>query len=1108
MTICDASATIKIPNFNGGFIPMKKALALILTFAMLLGTFAIGASAARVYTSEEKVVRADKVVWSGSNGVYGSTDAFFSGDHTLTITVKGDVAAEGKDFEIVAFIAGSPVIDAVNDKISFNGAPAELAYNFQEDVWYTVEYVVVGDTTTVKVNGETVGTIDAYMQPMVYGTFYRCFIGEVVFTDADGNVRWGDDFEDGEDSIFGLEVEDYKETETVYVNENVAVQHSNVVWSGSNGVYGSTDPFFSGDHTLTVTLKGDVAAEGKDFEIVAFIAGSPVIDAVNDKISFNGAPAELAYNFQEDVWYTVEYVVVGDTTTVKVNGETVGTIDAYMQPMVYGTFYRCFIDEIIFTDADGNVRWGDDFEDGEDSVFGLTTEKVATGSASYDLGMYAWEYNYMDEAGHYFYPDVKAGSNNVSFDFMFDSLTATDGNWNGTANWGNLFELDLQAQVVGVNGVKLPYAWAADTWYHVEFINDGSNTAIYVDNAYVGTVAATFSDRLIGGLHGMVIDNLAIGDYFEDFEDKDFANKSDGVGACYTYKFDPIVEVDPITLLPNPVAEGDAQLIETTGDFASFLISHNGYDITNNKVVYNFDLALVPNDGTQTDTMNNAWFEIWSDIASRRYKIGLSAAGVQDDQKVIEWGEGTKDNFHDVVIAVNGRTVSIYLDRVCVYEGAAGDHTAIGNMTIFSAMNCSAIIDNLVIYNGDLEELNAVPTNFDWTSNGGEWSARTVQVGEACENIKHIYGSTVKTTVETCYSLGENTIYCGNCGAALYTESVPMISHKFDKYDIDRRDENGLIYSNCSNGGCVERMYVTPAEEGSYTGTMHAYFDMSDALFGEVNRDISAYWIGDNMKYENGVAVMDETTWIQNYTEFYVQDYIDNSVKNNDFSFTFDMTYNGMWAADDTVAAGGGYNNLFELCLGGESQFIGRVGYDALEQKFYSMPWSGTAFATVEAPFEMIEGETYNVSISLEWNYLTEEELDEGEIEPFLALLVKVNGEVVLEYSTDTDPDEAYFSYTAPEVKDMTFFMVRDFGLAFDMDNLVIGTADFAWTTRVYDGDLDADNALTANDALLMRKFLAKVIDDSALAVTRMDANGDGAINAKDQLTIRKALVA
>ncbi|MBQ8474802.1 MAG: hypothetical protein IJ499_03980, partial [Clostridia bacterium] len=104
---------------------MKKALALILTFAMLLGTFAIGASAARVYTSEEKVVRADKVVWSGSNGVYGSTDAFFSGDHTLTITVKGDVAAEGKDFEIVAFIAGSPVIDAVNDKISFNGAPTE-----------------------------------------------------------------------------------------------------------------------------------------------------------------------------------------------------------------------------------------------------------------------------------------------------------------------------------------------------------------------------------------------------------------------------------------------------------------------------------------------------------------------------------------------------------------------------------------------------------------------------------------------------------------------------------------------------------------------------------------------------------------------------------------------------------------------------------------------------------------------------------------------------------------------------------------------------------------------------------------------------------------------
>ena len=84
----------------------------------------------------------------------------------------------------------------------------------------------------------------------------------------------------------------------------------------------------------------------------------------------------------------------------------------------------------------------------------------------------------------------------------------------------------------------------------------------------------------------------------------------------------------------------------------------------------------------------------------------------------------------------------------------------------------------------------------------------------------------------------------------------------------------------------------------------------------------------------------------------------------------------------------------------------------------------------------------------------------------------------------------------------------QDFGINFDVEAMAFGSSDFAYTNRVYNGDVDGDYALTAADALLMRKYLARVIDIDALVQSRADANLDGAVNAKDQLVIRKAIAA
>ena len=54
--------------------------------------------------------------------------------------------------------------------------------------------------------------------------------------------------------------------------------------------------------------------------------------------------------------------------TAYVDGEEIGTIDAYMDANFYGSWYRMFVDEVWYTNNDGFV-WGDDFEDGTDDIF-------------------------------------------------------------------------------------------------------------------------------------------------------------------------------------------------------------------------------------------------------------------------------------------------------------------------------------------------------------------------------------------------------------------------------------------------------------------------------------------------------------------------------------------------------------------------------------------------------------------------------------------------------------------------------------------------------------------------------------------------------------------
>ena len=239
-----------------------------------------------------------------------------------------------------------------------------------------------------------------------------------------------------------------------------------------------------------------------------------------------------------------------------------------------------------------------------------------------------------------------------------------------------------------------------------------------------------------------------------------------------------------------------------------------------------------------------------------------------------------------------------------------------------------------------------------------------------------------------------------------------------------------------------------------------------------------------------------------------------------------DIVYRGMVYDKDAEGDGSdknpGYGHVLYFWIGGSNTIGIRIGYNADEHKLYVVdgnpsinptrknPFPDGNFRAKTADFTMVEGEEYNFAVTMTY-YNEGYPDDESQMDKWDACLrLYVNGEVKLEFSMAQDGTDAFFNipYASDHASYLDTAILRDFGVGFDMNTMAFGSADFAYTNRVYNGDVDGDYAITAADALLMRKYLARVIDLSALVSSRADANGDGVINAKDQLVIRKAIAA
>ena len=873
------------------------------------------------------------------------------------------------------------------------------------------------------------------------------------------------------------------------------------------------------------------------------------LDETDDQTD-NGTERTLPYTFELNTKYTVQIRTGGaeaGKTDIIINDEPIGAVDGQIPKL--GALY-CGADGIILDNvqmSDGNdVQFLYDFDGTENGSGSMSGDLVTEIEVRRDLGKKYMTtgsdtgilYQLIEVLGDDGTGKVNEYSDiTISFDVSFPSQQAT----NYVESWGSHAPSVYPNMItLGDSGTyadrpTIEYTFEYGEWYYVEFVCDGTDTDVYVDGVLAGTLNAPIRFGRDGALanndkfwnpyvFNASVDNVAVNGYAHTFEDE-------STQYCIMQSGDPITatteyvgeKVDIWEHIQTYDVEGEAVLLKApfndTKDPSSeenMLYMDFSYDAgTFSNYIMSFDLAIYPDKETMTTedkTENGSWMDwivrIGKDGSGNaqffdddRIKIGDKFVGKNKDlyyygeeaegsavQDMTQWAAG---EFHNVTLEVSNGSVTVYLDKTEVYSVPVSA-TQIDNLGIMYLWNCTAIIDNFYIYDAKTFEVKTT----EFAVNSGSDSMATIADVKAegaafCEANGHI-NRWARTTDPKCYEMGTNTYTCWICGNEEAKQEVAMLEHDFEGYDINRVDDNGLVYIACTKSeGCTERRYIQMPAAEDYTGTINYFQDFQDDFITQLD---SASW---NWTIADGVSSYLDGNDL-NYNQIPLEGNRKGAELNEGFKIGFDFIYNGTYETGDTPQ----YGNTFFLRLGQAVVGVGKIGYDAVAQQFYI--GSDGNFAEIRSDvYPLVPGETYNMEIVFG---PMDANLYEGNV------VLYVNGVKVIDFVEDNSNPEfagmdAYTYFAYPDDLDVNILLMYNFGVNMSIDNLVIGDNDFAWN-RQYQGDVDGDYAITGSDALLMRKYLAKIDGIETLIASRADANGDGVIDAKDQLRIRKAIAA
>ncbi len=1040
---------------------MKKVLALVLVAAMLLSCMIVGISAARVVTAETTTNK----VWTFPAGnSYNPVAVGQSGTFDVSMDIRIDDAA-GKLTGWSGLAVGPYV--AVGG-VGIDGA--DFAYDIVLGEWYHVEWITDGSNTTIYVDGNEVGTvaktISTYEDGSAFWTWDKITID---------NLKVGSFFDDMEGSGIGGQGMQITEESTSYTNENVS-KGVNHYWTFPAG--NSYNPVMVGQSgNFDVSMKVRVDDANGKLTGWSGLAYGPYFGP--DGVGIDNADIAMAITVGE--WYDVAWDYADGATTITVNGEVVGTISeaisTYEDGSAFWTWDKVSIDDLAV---------GSFFDDMEDGGIGgqgqLLEEEVII--AAHDLGYWYWNF----PAGNSYNPVMvgQSGNFDVEMDICIDDAAGKLTGWSGLAVGPY-----VAVGGIGIDGADFEADIKAGEWYHAAWINNGDGTTdVYLDDAYVGTLNETITTYSDGSAFWtwdkISIDNLSVGSFFDDMENGGIG----GQGLAVEYKLEERSIFDHVDITAEPA--GEALLIESSQDTSL----ESGYielgnmptNNLNNKYIITYDVAY-----THTKTSEEAHLEYWTNWAGGtpvRWSVGTVSGGKDADQILFDWGEATFDNFHEITMVFNVMDAQIYVDGELFYEGKIGLNNSDLSLSIICMWYGNAIIDNFQLIDGETYEVVAdqsdLPTGEGYNRGSGEMRIVNLDAEDFCAENGHTNGWSTMQYDSTCVAEGYVANACAVCGADNGGYSIPMKAHDWAGYDINRKTEDGLVYTYCKNGGdCTQKYYVELPAADAYTGSIYQFHDFQDEFINKM----SGGWGGNNWVIEDGT--LSSENGVSNYNQHDIGYYVNS----NDFSMSWDMAIQGTFEAGEGDS---GYAPEIYAWIGGASGYAFMIGYNYNDQYLFIRPTNEGAFTPITVDYAMVNGEVYNFSVNFKLNLGVDGAAPSGRLSVF------VNGEEVL-YTTSRSIVAQQFAKSYTSNENLGFVILRNFHIDANIDNYTIGSSDFAWN-RTYKGDVTGDFILDADDVLAMRKYLAKVTGD--IVTSRADANGDGVINAKDQLTIRKTLAA
>ncbi len=1012
-----------------------------------------------------------------------------------------------------------------------------LDYTFNVGEWYSVRYELLNGATDVYVNNEKVGTVAVQFNRFITG-FEKTYFDNIYVFAPGYNQKFGTDFEsydagsvdslkNGKEIACGgasvVELETGALDINILYNKNSYdfVQHHDAVYDGkalyfandgkwpdgsseSGQAYVYVKKMFDDSYIGNAIMSVDVCAiaEGANTGGVAYLglpAGTGVTyDYGKQQIGVGGVMIPLDTPWKLGEWHNVIiYSSFGDVgSVIMVDGALLSSSGSVVAGAnaKFGNAWCCgatnmgfdnikiwACDQTVNQFTTGELLYEEDFEDGvwqakQSDGNGRILDKLVT--PAYDTHEYVEKdlgaryialdgYSYIDGAKE---PAV----------WEFDYSPAADSE--SGAIWAGNTAPALFVDKIGVNNETVPYEFKAGEWYHIVLDGTVGGTDIYVDGVKVGHVDTAIEQYWCGPAKAS-IDNLKVGDKFEDAEDGNVGGVFSDSAATAKYEFPPKTIFDYIeTSAPG----GEAYLVKGGYDYELGKVGADNdsdyFDMTTgvnpgaSEYIINLDLALIP----ETDTTGETYFEIWSDVASRRWAVGVASAGFRGgdntlDVKAFDWGEATKDNFHNITYVFKNGEASIYIDKNLVYTGTSGKTW--DNMMIGNVYNGSAILDNVQLFtfspfaNSLDPKLVAKETRM---ARDEDVKVIDLDAEDFCAANGHIQHHTERTTEPFCETTGVDTTYCAICGGVAKTTTVPALGHSYPGY-YSATTVDGVRTFACRRG-CGKTWSTTVPTP--VAGRLDLFLDFADA---EVVQKIADIFNGDKEVVEDGIGKFQNGSE-QNYNQFTIND----SSLRNQYTVAFDFKVNGLFDTDATE----GYGHGVWFWFGGDSGIANEAGYDFEKNEFFVRPSGSAAYEEIRAAAKISKDTWHQLMFKV---YAPGEESEENWMKIYL------DGEEVLVF--DEWYDTTYYLPTT-----QNFCIIRDFGVAADIDNFAVGSIDLELTAKRNVGDLTGDTKITTKDLKVLKLALAGKYTLNAAEETAADINGDGKINLDDLAAMKRLL--